>query len=72
MGIIVAKNTRHVVPSGDGGWSVRKAGAARASKNFDKQEDAIDYGKQLAKKDSSDLFIHGKSGRIRDHTSYKK
>lgn len=68
----MAKNTRHVVPSSNGGWSVRKAGAERASRNFDTQAEAIDYGKNQAKKDSADVFIHGKSGKIRDHTSYKK
>ena len=67
----MAKNSRHVVPSPDGGWSVRRAGAARASKNFDTQADAIDYGKSLARKEKSDLYVHGRSGKIRDHTSYK-
>ncbi|WP_414714243.1 DUF2188 domain-containing protein [Sphingomonas sp.] len=67
----MAKNTRHVVPSSSGGWSVRKAGASKASKNFDTQADAVSYGKEHAKKDRSDVFIHSKSGRIRDHTSYK-
>ncbi len=68
----MAKNTRHVVPSTNGGWSVRKQGAARASKNFDRKDKAIEYGKELARKDSSDVFIHGKNGMIRDHASYKK
>ena len=68
----MAKNTRHVVPSSSGGWSVRKAGASKASKNFDTQAEAVDYGKQHAKKDKADVFVHGKSGKIRDHTSYKK
>ncbi|WP_347265080.1 DUF2188 domain-containing protein [Brevundimonas diminuta] len=68
----MAKNTRHVVPSTSGGWSVRKQGAAKASKNFAKQEDAIEYGKTHARKDQSDVFIHGKNGMIRAHNSYKK
>jgi hypothetical protein len=68
----MAKNTRHVVPSTTGGWSVRRQGAARASKNFDRQAEAIDYGKELARKDKSDVFVHNKNGMIRDHTSFKK
>jgi hypothetical protein len=68
----MAKNTRHVVPSASGGWSVRKQGAARASKNFDHQAEAIEYGKEHARKDKSDVFVHGKNGMIRDHTSYNK
>jgi hypothetical protein len=68
----MAKNSRHVVPSSTGGWSVRRSGASRASKNFDKQADAVNYAKTLAKKDKTDLYVHGKSGKIRDHTSYKQ
>lgn len=68
----MAKNTRHVAPSMTGGWSVRKQGASRASKNFDAQAEAIDYGKELARKDGSDVFVHGRNGMIRDHISYKK
>jgi Uncharacterized protein conserved in bacteria (DUF2188) len=68
----MAKNSRHVVPGAAGGWSVRKTGATKASKNFDRQSDAVNYAKTLAKKDKSDLYVHGKSGVIRDHTSYKR
>lgn len=68
----MAKNSRHVVPSPSGGWSVRKAGAERASKTFDTQNAAVNYGKAQAKKDHGDLYVHSKSGTIRDHTSYKK
>jgi hypothetical protein len=68
----MAKNSRHVVPSTTGGWSVRKSGAARASKNFEKQTDAVTYAKALAKKDNADVYVHRRSGTVRDHTSYKK
>lgn len=68
----MAKDTRHVVPSTSGGWSVRKQGASRATKNFARQDDAVQYGKELARKDGSDVFVHGKNGMVRDHTSYKK
>ncbi len=68
----MAKNTRHVVPSTSGGWSVRKQGASRASKNFTHQDEAIEYGKEHARKDHGDVFVHGRNGMIRDHTSYKK
>ena len=67
----MANNSRHVVPSPKGGWSVRKSGADRASKIFATQADAIDYARSLAKKEKSDLYVHGKSGRVRDRTSYK-
>jgi len=69
---MMGKDSRHVVPGSSGGWSVRKTGAAKASKNFGTQADAVQYGKELARKNSSDLYVHSKSGTVRDHVSYKK
>jgi len=40
--------THHVVPSKDGGWNVKKGGAERDSKHFDKKDDAIDYGRKVS------------------------
>jgi hypothetical protein len=71
LDIYMAKNSRHVVPS-PSGWSVVKAGASRASRTFEKQSEAISYGKEQAKKNNGDLYVHRKSGTIRDRTSYKK
>jgi len=68
----MAKNSRHVVPAPTGGWSVRKTGATRASKNFDRQSDAVSYAKNLAKREKADVYVHGKSGMVRDHTSYEQ
>jgi hypothetical protein len=51
---------------------VRKTGAAKASKNFGTQADAVQYAKELARKNSADLYVHSKSGTVRDHVSYKK
>ncbi len=51
---------------------MRKTGAAKAAKNFATQADAVEYGKKLARKYSSDLYVHSKSGTVRDHVSYKK
>lgn len=61
---------RHVVPSPSGGWSVRASGAARATKTFTTQADAIQHGKALARKDKGELFIHRADGTIRERNSY--
>ncbi len=60
---------QHVVPNGTS-WSVKRAGASRASKTFDTQKDAELYGRQIAKKNKTELFIHGKDGLIRERNSY--
>ena len=64
----MAKN-QHVVPNG-GRWSVRSAGATRVAKTFTTQGEAIAHGREAAKKQGSELFIHGRDGRIRDRDSY--
>lgn len=63
------KKGQHVVPNG-GKWSVREAGAARASSTFATQREAIARGIQLAKTKKTELYIHGSDGRIRERNSY--
>ena len=68
----MTKKTQHVVRSLNGGWDVKKGGASRASKHFDTQQEAIGYGREVAKKQNAEFYIHGKDGRIRDKDSYGK
>lgn len=63
-------NNKHVVPNPHGGWSVRSAGAARAAKNFSTQEAAVKFGKDFAKREHGELFVHGRDGTIKDRRSY--
>lgn len=64
-------DNQHVLPR-DNGWSVKKAGASRDTKVFDKQSDAIECAKDIAKNKGSELFIHSKDGRIRERNTYGK
>lgn len=66
----MASKTHHVVPSPNGGWNVKKGGAEKASKHFDKKEQAVSYGRQISKKQESELVIHGKDGRIQNPDSH--
>lgn len=63
------KKGQHVVPSG-GKWSVRKAGASRASNTYDTQQEAIARGREIARTQQTELYIHGRDGRIRERSSY--
>lgn len=65
----MAKKGQHVVPSG-GGWSVKKAGASRASSKHTTQAEAVKAATQIAKNQKSELYVHGRDGRIREHNSY--
>ena len=42
----------------------------RASKTFDTQQQAVDYGRTAAKKVGTELYIHGRDGTIKDKRSY--
>ena len=69
MEFAVSKPGQHVVPKG-GKWAVRKAGASRASGTFKTQQEAVNRGKTLAKSEGTELYIHGRDGRIRERNSY--
>ena len=60
---------QHVVPHGDR-WAVRGAGNNRATRTFDTQREAIEFGREQAQRQESELRIHGENGRIRDSRSY--
>jgi hypothetical protein len=66
----MAKKTHHVVPDPDGGWNVKKGGAERASKHFDKKQDAVGWGREVSKKQGSEFVIHRKDGTIQDKDSH--
>ncbi len=68
--VAVKEQKQHVVPDQHGRWSVRKAGADRASRAFDKQSDAVAYAREIVKKAGGELYIHRKDGTIRDRDSY--
>lgn len=51
---------------------VKQHGNSRASKNFDTQRDAIEYGRKRAIQDKTELYIKNRQGKIRDANSYGK
>lgn len=65
------KNTQHVVPHPDG-WAVKKGGSTKATKTFDTQAEAIDFGREVSQNQQAELFIHRPNGQIRDRNSYGK
>jgi hypothetical protein len=65
----MTKPGQHVVPNGSK-WSVRRAGASKASRTFATQGEAIAKARDNARKQKTELFIHGRDGRIRERDSY--
>ena len=61
------RNERHVVPSPQGGWDVRKPGGSRASSHHATQAEAEARAKTILGGDGGgEAVIHGRDGRIRD------
>jgi uncharacterized protein YdaT len=60
---------QHVVPNGDK-WSVRRAGALRASGTCATQKEAVERATEIARNQKTELYIHGRDGRIRQRSSY--
>lgn len=54
----------------DGKWAVVRDDAQRASRTFDRQQDAIDYGRPIAQRDETELRIQDRHGQWRDSDSY--
>lgn len=64
------KKSHHVVRNPSGGWDVKKAGSARASGHYKTQKDAIDSARKISSNQGSELYIHGRDGRIRAKDSH--
>ena len=67
----MAKKNQHVVPS-DSGWAVRGEGNSRASSVHSTQKGAIDAAREQARKQGSEMIIHGRDGKIRERNTYGK
>lgn len=62
---------QHVVPH-KGEWAVRGEGNQRATSVHSTQQEAIDSAREIARNQQSELFIHGRDGRIRERDSHGK
>lgn len=61
---------QHVTPRPDGLWQVKGAGNERATAVTDTQREAIEIATRIAKNQESEMFIHGRDGKIRERNSY--
>lgn len=60
---------QYVVRKGDH-WGVRGEGNERLTRKFDTQKQAIDFGREIARKQASELRIQGRDARFREAYSY--
>jgi hypothetical protein len=65
----MAKGDVPVVP-GEGGWRVEIAADGRARSVHRTQAEAREAARELARRARSELFVHGRDGRIRERNTY--
>ncbi len=63
------KKNQHVVPH-ENGWAIKGEGNKKATSVHDTQKDAIERAREISKQQGSELFIHGRDGRIRERDSH--
>jgi len=59
----------HVI-SGDSNWRVVSDGSVKALRTFSIVEQAIDFAKNMASKNTVEIVVHEGSGKIKDRISY--
>ncbi len=64
------RTNQHVVKRPDGSWAVKGAGNERASSIRPTQAQAIRDATRIARRERSEVVIHGRDGKIRDKDSY--
>jgi hypothetical protein len=63
------KKPVHVTPREDG-WAVIREGNERATSVHRTQKEAEQKGRQTARNDKTEFFLHNKQGQIRERDSY--
>lgn len=61
----------HVEPR-ESGWAVVREGAERATSIHPTQYEAATEGRELARRDETEFFLHAQDGRVREHRSYEE
>lgn len=65
----MAKKDVHVTPQGNK-WAVKREGSERASSLHNTQGEAEKKGRQTARNEKTEFYLHGKQGQIRERDSY--
>ena len=65
----MARNFVHVKKQGDD-WTVAHEQRSRPDSTHRTQASAVKAGRRMAKREQTELVVHGRGGRIRDRFSY--
>jgi Uncharacterized protein conserved in bacteria (DUF2188) len=64
------KGDVHVVADNKSGWQVRVEGTARPQSKHKTQSEAAKAGRAIARKNQSELLVHGRDGKIRERSTF--
>ena len=65
------KSPVHVEPS-ESGWAVIRENSGRATSLHSTQSEAAEEGRELARREGTEFFLHAKDGQVREHRNYEK
>jgi hypothetical protein len=60
----------HVEPRPDGSWAVVREGNKKASAVHETRERAEKHARSLARESGSEVYVHDRQDRVREHDSY--
>lgn len=63
------RKNQHVVKHPEG-WAVKGAGNTKATRVVKTQLEAVNYAREIAMNQRSEMLIHGRNGQIREKNSY--
>ncbi len=67
---MATQKTHHVVHNPHGGWDVKKGGGEKSSNHFDTKVEATQKAREISQNQGSELYIHGKDGKIQQKDSH--
>jgi uncharacterized protein (DUF4415 family) len=74
LGLIIARpampgKNQHVIPH-EGKWAVMGEGSQGATSIHDTQAEATERAREIARREKSELLVHGRDGQIRSRDSF--
>ena len=60
---------QHVLPHGDK-WAIKGEGNGRLTSVFNTQGEAVNRAREIARRQKSELLVHGRDGEIRSRDTY--
>jgi uncharacterized protein (TIGR02271 family) len=67
--MMVNRSSVHVEPR-ENGWAVVREGSKRATSLHQTQAEAAKEGRDIARREETEFFLHAQDGRVREHRSY--